>query len=64
VELYALASRHPFVANSRWFEDVVGRHISEVAAILPPEVIHAACERGQARDLDATVAELLEERVG
>ena len=25
VELYALASRYPQVANSRWFEDVVGR---------------------------------------
>jgi tetratricopeptide (TPR) repeat protein len=61
VELYALASRYPFVANSRWFEDVAGRHLAAVAAALPSEVVAAAQERGQARDLDATVAELLEE---
>jgi tetratricopeptide (TPR) repeat protein len=61
VELYGLASRYEFVANSRWFEDVAGRHIAEVAATLPPEVVAAAQERGRARDLDATVAELLAE---
>jgi len=60
VELYALASRYPFVANSQWFEDVFGRHIAAVAAALPPEVVAMAQERGRARDLDATVAELLE----
>ena len=59
IELYALASRYPFVANSRWFEDVVGRQIAAVAATLPPHLVAAARERGQARDLDATVAELL-----
>ncbi len=61
VELYALASRYPFVANSRWFEDVAGRHIAAVASTLPPEVVAAVQERGQARDLDATVKELLVE---
>ncbi|MBN2390702.1 MAG: hypothetical protein JXR84_08265 [Anaerolineae bacterium] len=61
VEIYALASRHPFVANSCWFEDVAGRHIAAVAAKLPPEVVVAAQERGRARDLQATVLELLEE---
>ena len=61
VELYALASRYPLVANSRWFEDVAGKHIAAVAAALPPEVVTAAQERGRARDLDATVAELLAE---
>ena len=35
VELYALAKSYPFVANSRWFEDIVGRHIAAVAAMLP-----------------------------
>jgi len=49
------------VANSRWFEDVAGRHIAAVAATLPPEVVTAAQERGRARDLEATVAELLVE---
>jgi predicted ATPase len=61
VELYALASRYPLVANSRWFEDVFGRHIAAIAATLPPEVIAPAQERGRARDMDATVAELLTE---
>lgn len=32
-----------------------------VAATLPPDVVAAAQERGRARDLDATVAELLVE---
>jgi hypothetical protein len=64
VELYALASRYPVVANSRWFADVVGRPIGAIAAALPPDVVVAAEERGRARDLDATVAELLVELDG
>jgi hypothetical protein len=60
-ELYALASRYPRVANLRWFEDFAGRHIAAIAATLPPDVIKAAQERGQARDLEATVEELLAE---
>jgi len=59
VELYALASRHPAVGNSRWFADVVGQPIAAVAANLPPDVVAAAEERGRARDLEATMAELL-----
>lgn len=59
VELYALASRYPLVSNSRWFERVFGRHIEAVAATLPSEVATAARERGRARDLQATVKELL-----
>jgi predicted ATPase/predicted Ser/Thr protein kinase len=59
VEVYALASRYGFVANSRWFEDVAGRYIAAAAAAMPPEVVAAAQERGRVRDLGATVAELL-----
>jgi len=59
VELYALASRYPYVACSRWFEDVAGRQIASKAAGLPADVVSAAQERGRARDLDATVKELL-----
>jgi tetratricopeptide (TPR) repeat protein len=58
VELYALASRYPHVANSRWFEDVVGRHIAAAAATLPPHVVAAAQERGSASDLWDTAAHL------
>lgn len=61
IELYTLASRYPYVANSRWFEDVAGRHIAAVAATLPPEVVAAAQERGRARDLWQTAEELLKE---
>jgi tetratricopeptide (TPR) repeat protein len=61
VDLYALASRYPMVANSRWFTDVVGRPIAAVAATLPPDVVAAAEERGRARDLETTIAELLAE---
>jgi predicted ATPase/DNA-binding SARP family transcriptional activator len=60
VEMYALASRHPYVANSRWFEDVVGKQIAAAAAPLPPKTVAAAQERGRARDLWATGEELLE----
>jgi tetratricopeptide (TPR) repeat protein len=63
-ELYALATRYPFVANSRWFEDVAGRPISAAAAALPPEAIAAAQERGRARELEATMRELLVELGG
>jgi hypothetical protein len=61
VELYALASRVPFVANSRWFEDVAGRHITTAAKNLPPKVVAAAKARGRERDLWETAAELLAE---
>jgi tetratricopeptide (TPR) repeat protein len=57
IELYTLASR--YVGNSRWFEDVAGKHIAAAAANLPPEAVAAAQERGRARDLWATAAELL-----
>jgi predicted ATPase/DNA-binding SARP family transcriptional activator len=61
VELYALACRYPYVSNSRWFKDICGKHIAAVAATLPPDVVAAAQERGRARDLQATMEELLEE---
>ena len=57
--MYALASCHPFVANSQWFADVAGKHIAAVAATLPPDTVAAAQERGRAQDLEAVVAELL-----
>jgi hypothetical protein len=61
VELYALASRYPVTANSRWTEHTYGRRIAAIAAALPPEVVAAAQERGRTRDLDTTVTELLTE---
>ena len=61
VELYALACRYPFVANSRWYEDVAGKHITAAAATMPPEFVAAAQERGRARNLETTMKELLAE---
>jgi tetratricopeptide (TPR) repeat protein len=61
VELYALASRYPFVAKSRWFADVVGNTLAEVAATLPAERVSVLRERGRTRDLQATAQQLLEQ---
>ena len=58
VELYAMASRYPLVANSRLLEDLVGRRMAAVAAQLAPEVATAAQARGRAGDLEAAVADL------
>jgi hypothetical protein len=61
VELYALASRYPLVSQSRWFADVVGRQITAAADTLPADQVAVLQEHGRARDLEATVAELLSE---
>lgn len=61
VEVWELAKCHPFVASSKWFEDVVGRELEGVAASLPLEVAEAARERGRSLDLWETAAVLLEE---
>ena len=61
VELYALAARYPWVNHNCFIEDLAGKHIAAVAATLPPDVVAAARERGRARDLQATLAELLVE---
>ena len=64
VELHALGSRYPEAASGRFFPDVFGAKIAAVAASLPPEVVAAAQERGRARDLGETIAELLAELDG
>ena len=61
LEIFAMAERYPFVGNSRWFEDIAGREIAAIAKTLPPEIATAARERGQARDIWETAAELLKE---
>jgi predicted ATPase/DNA-binding SARP family transcriptional activator len=64
VELYALASRYPHVARSRWFQDLFERPITEAASTLPPGLVKAAEERGRSRDMMATVSQLLAELGG
>jgi tetratricopeptide (TPR) repeat protein len=61
VEIWALAKCHSLVANSKWFEDVAGRELDELAASLPVEVAEAARKRGRALDLWQTAAALLAE---
>jgi hypothetical protein len=51
VELYALVTRHPYAANSPWFEDVYGRVVARAAMTLDPAAIAAAQARGQTLDL-------------
>jgi predicted ATPase/DNA-binding SARP family transcriptional activator len=61
VELYALVTRHPYFGDSCFHKDIVGKRIAAAACDLPAEVVGAAQGRGRARDLCATVLELLEE---
>ncbi len=59
VELYTLACRHALVARSAWFEEMAGKPMAELAIYLSPETVAAARGRGQARDWENTVAEVL-----
>ncbi len=64
VELYALVSCHPFVVNSRWFADVVGKQMEALMVSLPSEEVMAAQGRGWEQDLWETaekVSVVLEE---
>jgi tetratricopeptide (TPR) repeat protein len=61
VELYALATSHPFVAKAQLFEDVAGGYVRDATASLSPDVIAAAQERGRALDWWETAEALLEE---
>jgi tetratricopeptide (TPR) repeat protein len=47
VEIYILASTLGMVANSKWFADIAGEEIAEIAAGLPAEVVDAAKGRVQ-----------------
>ena len=62
VELYALISRYPPVAKSRWFADTVGQHIEAAAKTLPPGVVAAARIRGRSRDIWRAAETLLSDR--
>ncbi len=59
VELYAVLDSMPYYANSPWYEDVVGKWVAQAASSLTPKLLKAARIRGKARDLDATIQELL-----
>jgi hypothetical protein len=62
LELLALVIGHRL--SWQMAKDQAAPLVAELEAELPPEVVAVAWERGQARDLDATVAELLVELGG
>jgi predicted ATPase/DNA-binding SARP family transcriptional activator len=60
VELLALVQHHP--ATWRYYKDKAAHLLAKLEAeLLPPEIVRAAQERGQAQDLWQTVEELLAE---
>jgi len=61
VELYALACRYPYVANSHFYADLVGEEAQQWASSLPAPIVAAARQRGRERDLWQTAAELSQE---
>lgn len=61
VELFALAWRYPFVANSRWFEELAGASLAARAANLSPDRRATAHTQSHNLDLEQTVAEILAE---
>jgi len=58
--LYATALKFGFVANSRWYADVVGKQLDAVAATLPPAVVAAAKARGRQQDPLTCARQLLD----
>jgi DNA-binding SARP family transcriptional activator/predicted ATPase len=61
IERYAVVSQYPMVANSAWFDDLVGQQIEAIAAELSPDIVALAEERGQRQELDTVAAEVLAE---
>jgi tetratricopeptide (TPR) repeat protein len=61
LERYALALQHPMVANSVWFDQVIGSQIESFAADLPLDVVMRAKARGQEQTLDTLVIKILSE---
>jgi tetratricopeptide (TPR) repeat protein len=61
LELYALAQQSPFVANSKWFDDIMGRGIDLAAQSLEPERVREARLRGETISIFEGAAELVSE---
>ena len=61
LELYSLAQQHPFIANSEWFEDVIGREIELATQSLEQETVRAASLQGKALDIFEQATELIAE---
>lgn len=59
IVLFEMANQHPYVANSKWYEDVVGKRIGDMAKGLSPEVVDAARQRGREQDPWESAKEIL-----
>lgn len=59
IEIYEVARRDPSIANSIWFEEVFGRRMADVAALLPEETVKAARARARLLALWELVNSLL-----
>ncbi|MCB9156333.1 MAG: tetratricopeptide repeat protein [Caldilineaceae bacterium] len=57
---YTVALQSGHVANSRWYHDVVGQHITAVAESLPATVAEAAQKQAQVRDWRDRMRDLVE----
>ena len=57
----AVAFHRTFMGNSRWFDDVAGAPLREMARTLPPRAVQEAEERGRAWDIWDAAEILLEE---
>ena len=56
VELYALAASTPHVANSRWYDAVIGEPVRAASARLPADTVRAAQARGASLSLPEGLA--------
>jgi hypothetical protein len=49
--IWAQALCHPHIANSQYYEDVVGQVVREATADLPPHTVEAAQANGRSQDI-------------
>jgi tetratricopeptide (TPR) repeat protein len=61
VELYSLACTMPFIKNSQWFYDVVGKEMEQVMSEMPVNFVASAKARGKKADVWETAKSLLGE---
>lgn len=59
LELIVLASRYPFVAGSRWFEQITREPMDAITNTLPSHLVASVKERGSAQTLEEVVEQLL-----
>jgi hypothetical protein len=61
IELYTFAAEQPHIANSKWFEIVVGRQMKKIINDLPQDIAILAKVSGKEQDWWPTAESLLSE---